>query len=430
MNLVSRIPAAGGAHATRRLAVLALSLFCSTTAVAAGSSLGVDEVIQQALADSPQIASAQATLEGAQDRAPSANRLPDPEAILGVDNLPVNTVDRFSLTRDFMTSTKVGLMQTVPNGAKRRLRGELAGREVAVAEAQLHASRFETARAAADAWIACAATAQGLERLRGLREELRVQSGTARAALASGRSSGADALTSEAALARLDSRILELEQQLAMRRAELARWIGAGAQRDLGELPWQRELGSAPQALVQDVAAHPPLASIAAGLAVARTEVSLARAEKRPDWSAELSFAKRGPDYSDMVSLEFRIGLPLFAKHRQNPAIAAKLANVRAQEASQEAEIRMHRAEIEAMLAMWQSGRARLRHFETELLPLARDRSRAVLSSYGAARGDIRSVLESLSDEVDLQLEYVELEADVTRAWAFLHLLHTTGASS
>jgi hypothetical protein len=42
----------------------------------------------------------------------------------------------------------------------------------------------------------------------------------------------------------------------------------------------------------------------------------------------------------------------------------------------------------------------------------------------------MRSVLDALGDEVDLQLEYVELEGEVTRAWAFLHLLHSAGASS
>ena len=42
----------------------------------------------------------------------------------------------------------------------------------------------------------------------------------------------------------------------------------------------------------------------------------------------------------------------------------------------------------------------------------------------------MRPELEALSDEADLQLEYIELEGEVTRAWAFLHLLHSAGAAS
>jgi outer membrane protein TolC len=408
---------------------IALASSVALSTHAADGPLTLDAAIDRALRDAPQVAASQASLEGSQASLLSAGRLPDPELIVGVDNLPINGADQFSLTRDFMTMSKVGLMQSVPAGAKRRYRAELASREADVAQAQLRATRFETASAAAEAWISSAAVEETLKRFRTLKSDLSSQSSAARAALSSGRSTAADALSSEAALARLDNQILELEQQRAMYRAELTRWVGDVATLDLGELPWKRELAVLPDLLVQDVASHPPLAPIAAKIEAAKTAVDLARAEKRSDWSAELSFAKRGPDYSDMVSLEFRVGLPLFAKNRQNPAIASKLASVRVGEAEQEAALRMHRAEIESMVAVWRAGRKRLEHFESTLLPLGRDRSRAVLSAYGTGRGDLRAALDALRDEVDLQREYVALEGDVTRAWVFLHLLHSTGAT-
>src|SRR5258708_18274240 len=120
----------------------------------ANPPLTLDEAIALSLHEAPQIVAAQAALDGAQTLAPGASRLPDPEAIVGVDNLPVNTADRFSLTNDFMTMRKAGVMQTVPSGTKRRLRGERAEREIDLAQAQLTASRFETSRASAEAWIA------------------------------------------------------------------------------------------------------------------------------------------------------------------------------------------------------------------------------------------------------------------------------------
>ena len=429
MNLTRLFACATRRHALMAMRRIAFAWCFALTAYAADGPLTLDAAIDRALRDAPQVSSAQASLEGAQASLTSAGRLPDPELIVGVDNLPINGTDQFSLTRDFMTMSKVGLMQTVPAGAKRRYRSELASREADVAQAELRAVRFETASAAAEAWISSAAAEETLARFRALKDDLNVQSSAARAALSSGRSSAADALASEAVLARLDNQILELEQQRVMSRAELARWIGGDATQELGDLPWKRELAVAPETLVRDVASHPPLSPISAKVEAARAEVNLARAEKRSDWSAELSFAKRGPDYSDMVSLEFRVGLPLFAKNRQNPAIAAKLASVRAGEAEQDAALRMHRAEIESMVAMWRGGRRRLEHFESTLLPLARDRSRAVLSAFGSGRGELRTVLDALRDEVDLQRDYVALEGDVTRAWAFLHLLHSSGAT-
>ena len=130
-----------------------------------------------------------------------------------------------------------------------------------------------------------------------------------------------------------------------------------------------------------------------------------------------------------MVSLEFRVGLPFFAAHRQNPVIAEKLAMVRAQEAERDAEIRMHTSEVRAALAGWRSGRERLEHYKTEILPLARDRTRAAMVSYGAGRGDLRDTIDALSVEIETELVYVELEGAVARTWAFLHFLHDAGAS-
>lgn len=429
MNLIDTSARAimRGTSAAGALGVVAWIL--AGAAHGADNLLTLDAAIDRASQDAPQVASAKAALEGAQSSLIGAGRLPDPEAIIGVDNLPLNGAEQFSLTRDFMTMRRVGLMQTVPAGAKRRFQSELASREADVAQAELRATRFEIATAAAEAWIETSTTQQTLARFNALKRDLGLQSTLARAGLSSGRSSAIDALASEAALARLDSEILELDQQQATQRAELRRWIGSDADRPLDDLPWKRELNAAAQALIENVAIHPPLAPFAARIEAARTKVDLARAERHPDWSAELSFAKRGPDYSDMVSLEFRVGLPLFRKNRQNPMVASKLANVRAEEAEQDAAVRMHTAEIESMIASWRLGRKRLEHFEATLLPLSRDRSRAVLSAYSSGRGEMRTVLEALRDELDLQREYVALEADVTRAWVFLHLLHSTGAT-
>jgi outer membrane protein TolC len=214
-----------------------------------------------------------------------------------------------------------------------------------------------------------------------------------------------------------------------MKRAELARWVGPAAERPLAAIPTDRALEHSAAALVSAVPDHPPLAPLVAQIEAAKTDVELARAEKRPDWSAELTYAKRGQDFSSMVSLEFRVSLPLFAKNRQNQMIAEKLATVRAQEAMRDSEVRMHTAEVQAMYAQWRRGRERLQRYTSDLLPLARDRTRAAVISYGAGRGELHSAVDALTEEINTQLSYVELEGAVARAWVFLHLLHDSGSS-
>jgi outer membrane protein, heavy metal efflux system len=409
--------------------IVLLVLLCPLTAAAEDGPLSLEDAVDKALQEAPQVAASAATLEAAGAVAPSAGRLPDPELVTGVDNLPINSAERYSLTRDFMTMRKIGVMQSFPNGEKRRLQGERAQREIAVAQGELLKTRFDTSRAVAEAWIARAVADESLTRLRALKPDVALEAAAGRAALASGRGSAAEALAAQSLVAELDERILALEQEGEMRRAELARWISTDAERPLAGIPTDRDLGHSPESLLATVPQHPPLAPVLAKIAEAQTDVALARAQKHSDWSAELSYAQRGPDFSNMVSLEFRIGLPLFAKNRQNPVIAQKLAVVRAQEAERDAEVRMHTAEIRAEFAQWRQGRDRLKNYATELLSLARDRSRAAIASYGAGRGDLRLTIDALTQEINTQLEYVQLEGAVANAWAALYFLHDSGPS-
>jgi outer membrane protein TolC len=168
---------------------------------------------------------------------------------------------------------------------------------------------------------------------------------------------------------------------------------------------------------------HGSLLTFESQIAAARLDVDLAKAERRPDWSAELAFAKRGPEFSDMVSLEFRVGLPLFTKYRQNPQISARHAELRQLEAEREAELRMHTAEIHQMLTQWEELGERVRQYEQELLPLARERSRAALASYRAGRGELRLALESYQQESEFIIEHAELLNERGLAWASLRYL-------
>jgi outer membrane protein, heavy metal efflux system len=409
--------------------IFCLLLLWPLAAVAQERVLTLEQAIDQALREAPQVAASGAMLESAQVVVPSAGRLPDPQLATGVDNLPINTADQFSFSRDFMTMRKIGLMQEFPNRAKRHLQRELAERGVTVAQGELRRSRFETARATAEAWIGRAVAEQSLSRLQSLKPDVDLQATSMRGALSSGRANAADALGALKLAAVLDDRILSMRQEVEVQRAELTRWIGTDADLPLAAIPVERELEHSPDALAGAVAAHAPLAPVVARVDAARTDVELARAEKRPDWSAELTYAKRGPDFSDMVSLEFRVDLPLFPKNRQNPLIAGKLATLRAQEAELDSEVRMHTAEVRTAAAQWRLGRERLQHYSLDILPFAHDRSRAALAAYASGRGDLRGTIDALTEEIDAQLEEVELRGSVARSWVFLHLLHGSGDS-
>jgi len=407
-----------------RWSICLLLLVASPLPCAAdGPVLSFDEAVAIALRDAPEVTAGAQGAAAMRELEVSAGRLPDPALIVGVDNLPVEGPDAWSATADFMTMRKIGLMQEFPGREKRRLERERASAAVGLADAELAETSLAIAREAARAWIRSATSESTLRELIRLRPEVELGATAARAGVAAGRTSTAEALAAAAAAARLETRILDLEGKARQARAELARWVGAEAERPLGPLPPLEVLPAPVPVLLADTGQHGALLPHAARIVAAQSALELARAERRPDWSAELSFAKRGPGFDDMASLEFTVGLPLFARHRQNPVIAARGADLRRLEAERESGLRAHAAELRQVLIEWEQSGAQLAQYDRELLPLARERSRAALAAYRAASAELRFAVEAVEDEIELLVERAELADARGRAWAFLRYL-------
>ena len=82
--------------------------------------------------------------------------------------------------------------------------------------------------------------------------------------------------------------------------------------------------------------------------------------------------------------------------------------------------LRQHRAEAAAAQAEWNVASARLKRFDDDLLPLARDRARLALAAYRGGFGTLAAVLEVRRIELDLRLQKFQLAAEQGRARAQL----------
>ena len=367
------------------LAALVLLFF---QAVVQAEPLTHDETVRLALERSPSIQAQGLAIEGAESSATAAGRLPDPELIVGIDNLPIEGPDAYSVSRDFMTMRKVGVMQSFPSQRKRAAQRERAGAAMSLAESQGLQLPTEIARAAADAWVMAQAAELALAQLHQLEPEVNLQAQAARTALASARGSTVDALAAQSEKSELADRILQAQREVRVARAALTQWIGEDAGRPLASIQAFRELPAPREELLASMHRHAALLSFDAQRAMAQSEIDLAEAEKRADWSTQLTYSKRGDAFSDMVSLEFRIGLPLFGGKRQDPQIAARHADLPIG-AEREAELRMHTAEVSDALFAWDAARGRIELYENERLPLARQRSQAALSGFRAGTVDM-----------------------------------------
>lgn len=392
---------------------------------AAELTLTLSEAQRRALERSRQLFAQDAAVLAAREMAVAARQLPDPMLKLGIDNLPVNGPDQFSLTRDFMTMRRIGVMQEFPREEKRRLRSERFEREAERGLAEKNAVLAAIRRDTAAAWLETFL----LERLRAAvaaqAAESRLEIDAAEGAYRAGRGTQADVLSAHSSRIMLEDRVSELDRRIRSARVALARWTGQDAAH--APLAGEPPLDAVPihvHALEEQLQRHPNIAVMSQEVALMQTEVSLAQADKRADWTWELMYQKRGPDFSDMVGISVSIPLQWNQRNRQDRELAAKLAMREKAQALREEALRQHVAEVRTMLNEWENGRERLLRYQRELVPLARDRTQALVSAYRGGKGDLAAVVVSRRNEIEVLAQSLQLEIETARAWAQLRFLY------
>ena len=404
-----------------------LICFIGAADLTAAEPLTFDAALDLATRSSPDIAVQTATVGAAQSASVAAGRLPDPKLTFGIENLPVTGEERGSLTRDFMTMRKVGLMQDVPNGGKRQSRAAAAAADTERARAERRVSILTVRRDTAVAWLA----RYYLERRGALFDELdrenRLFTQSVQVQFAGGRGMPADVVAPRQEAAEIADRRDELASDIAKSKATLRRWLGPAGDEPLAGDPPTLALDT--EHLRGHIHEHPELAVFVPMTQMAQAQVHEAEAAKRPDWGVELSYGRRGSAFSDMVSLQFTLDLPLFARTRQDPQIAAKRQELNRVESQRDAMLRDHTEELDAELAEYEMTTRQLARLREAHLPLARQKVDYQFASYRAGKADLTAVLNARRELIDERLKDIELDGKRAATVAKLYFFYGPGAT-
>ncbi|MEK8024570.1 TolC family protein [Pseudaquabacterium rugosum] len=391
--------------------------------VAQAAPLSLDDALRLAEARSYQLPAQEAAAAAARQRAVAAGQRPDPVLKIGLNNLPIDGQDRFSLTRDFMTMRSVGVMQEWTRPATLAARAARFEHEAEVAEAGRQAALADLQRETAIAWL----DRHFQQRLRGLlqrqRGEALLQVDATEAAHRGGRGAQADVLAARAAVLQIDDRLAAADRDSAAAGTALSRWVGQTVDDGLAAPPDMLATQLREDTLERQMEAHPQLRLMRGQEATAAAEAEAVRAARRPDPSVELMFSQRGPAYSNMVSVNVSIPWPWDPKNRQDRNLAASLAVVEQMRALREEETRARTAQARGALQQWQANRARLQRYERDLLPLATDRTQAALAAYRGGSAPLTAVLDCRRAELDIRMDQLRLDMETARLWAELRYL-------
>ena len=197
------------------------------------STLSLDELRQHVREAAPNVLAERARVAAAEQNSARAAALPDPQLMLGIDNLTIDGPQAFALGADMMTMRRIGLRQQWPSRAKRDARQALADAAVEVALGNWQAQRFAAELGAGAAWIAVWAAEAERALLLELQEEAGRAVQLAKARFSSAQAGAAEALAAQSAALEVEIMLSANTAEIESARAELARWHDASSERTL-----------------------------------------------------------------------------------------------------------------------------------------------------------------------------------------------------
>jgi len=407
---------------------IAWALACAAVLAPAAyaQDLSFSDALERAASEGPSVVARRAAVDAAQRSIGPAGALPDPELVLAIENVPVTGADRYRLDSDEMTMQRVGVMQEMPSFAELAARRAMARAEAGRAGAGLEVGRLEARLGAAQAWIGLYYAERRVALLQRLVSEARASAEAARERLASGAGSVDEAIEAEVEAARFEDRVDEADAAVAAMRAELRRWIGEAAGEPLSDDAPAFVIDA--ERLRHHLRRHPALAAYEAETEVAQAGLRMARAERWPDWSWELSYGRRDPALEDMASVEVRVGLPLFQAWRQGPLIDARRADLARVGAERNAVLREHEAMLEAGLAQHAALTASAARARDVRVPLSRQRAEAASGAFAAGNASLPALIAARRDALEAELDLIMLEERLALTGAGLTLQYSEAA--
>lgn len=377
--------------------------------------LTMEEAARLAAIDQPLLTGRAAKIQAEEQQAVAAAQLPDPQLAGGLKDLPINTSEAYSVSRDNFTEFTIGVSQEFPRAAKRRLQGARKQLDADADRAALDNEQRMVRRDASLAWLDVYEADQGHKLTQRLGDEAALQVQSLENNYRNGKASQADWLAAKVDAGLAADKAHDWLHHVLRTRAGLTRWIGDAAHRPIAESLALRGFLTPLPGLMAGADHHPVIGNLDKQIEASATDIALARQTFKPDYSVEVYYAYRR-DFSDFVGIQFKVALPYFTKDRQDRGLAAALQQSRASEDRKRDLIRELHAEVSQDYVDRRHFEERVADFDASIIPDAKARVEAARSAYQSGRGGFDAVLLARRSLLDVQLQRVVLLVESARA--------------
>ncbi len=391
------------------LAAVATPLCAEPDMLTSGAPVRLDELVQEALEQNPEIRAAEQRFEAAQATISPAQTLPDP--MIGVEYRDLDT-------REMM----YGVTQELPFPGKLKLRGEIAGSEAAQVEQEYLAARLAMVSALKQAYYELHVVHQSIDIFQRNKALLREFDESAQASYAVGRGAQQDIFRAQAEVSRALARLAALDQQRLSLQAEINRILYRPPSAPLGvpvppQMTLLRRSMEELDALVDQSA--PLLRAQMMGVERAQGAVKLAHREYYPDFEISAGGIREEPMGTHGYRVMLNVRVPLYYARRQRFEVRGAIAD-------REVAFNDLQATKQELLFRIQDNVAQVRRseelvtlLESALIPQARLTLSAAQAGYSVAKVDFLTLLNALltlqDNELELHMEIAAHEQAMAR---------------
>jgi outer membrane protein TolC len=389
--------------------------------------LPVDAYIRRALAENRTVQAAYHNVQALRHRIPQVTALEDPVASNTVFPIP-SVAPQYSLMG--YNPYNLTLAQQFPWFGTRRLRGEVADRDVRVAVAELAAAQLDAVLAVRRAYFDLHSGERAEAILTENRKVLEDFLTIARSRLAAG-GAQQDVIRAETMISELDRALAVNRQEVASARAALARQVHVSPEADLRTAP-DLPLAAVPAEIERlyrlAVAARPELQGRLAAVDRDQKAVELARKRFYPNVTLGLTYmdmektnavTPRTAAGMPNVGLFVGFNLPVYrARYRAGVCEAQErtLADARLYEAQRDETS----SEIHDFLTQARVQQNVLGLLRDSILPRGQDTIDRARSDYARGNVDYATVLSAQREVLQVALQAAQVEAELGKALAAL----------
>jgi cobalt-zinc-cadmium efflux system outer membrane protein len=371
--------------------------------------LNVDQLIDEALQNNPEILAAKQKWEVFKEKVPQARALADPMLGLGIISLPTN----FSFRDEDMTMKEISISQMFPFFGKRRLMGEMAGKEAEAVYNEIQEKVNRIIREVKTAYYDLShvyRTTEVVQRNKGIMENF---AKIAETRYSVGEGIQQDVLKAHVEVSKMVDELIMLGQRKRALEAKLSALLDRPPETQVGE-PEEvvfRKLSFTIEELQKTaVDINPTLMGMKKMIEAKEKAYALAKREYYPDFNFKFAYGQRdnGPEMKrrDMLTGMMELNIPIFYKTKQDRKVAETKADV----LNWEAQYRAMRNEILFMVAdMTAMANQRERQYElyrTGIIPQASLQVQSAMSAYRVGKADCLTLLDSQLTLYRYEIEY------------------------